>query len=133
MHTPPPQHTHTATHTLIHIHSQVGLETEDPSQLTTVVQDLEKAVAQAPDFPYAQFTLASAYHRMAGVQQSMQLVETARVKFNDAVKRFPTFADGLVLYALVRVRVLLMHALPAALLLPCYTSDSSTFTAVQAY
>ena len=80
---------------------QVSLETEDVSNLDTVISDLSKAVIAAPDQPYPLYSLASSYHRLAGINQSMQLIETARIKFQDALKKFPKFADGLILYALV--------------------------------
>lgn len=90
-------------HTLVcgvYLH-QVSLETEDVSNLDTVISDLSKAVVSAPDQPYPLYSLASSYHRLAGINQSMQLIETARSKFQDALKKFPKFADGLILYALV--------------------------------
>lgn len=82
----------------------MSLETEDvTTNLDTVVDDLTKAVNAAPDQAYPLYSLAAAYHRMASMKQSMQLVETARSKFQDAFKKFPKFADGLILYALVRM------------------------------
>ena len=60
----------------------------------------------APNFPYASYSLASTYHRIAGLLQSVQTLELARDKFEDAVKKFPNYVDGLVLYALVSVKVL---------------------------
>ena len=59
----------------------------------------------APNFPYASYSLASTYHRIAGLLQSVQTLELARDKFEDAVKKFPNYVDGLVLYALVSVKV----------------------------
>ena len=67
----------------------------------------------APTSPYASYSLASTFHRIAGMHQSMQMLESARQKFEDAVKKFPNYVDGLVLYALVRERVCVcvcMHA-----------------------
>ena len=58
----------------------------------------------APNFPYASYSLASTYHRIAGLLQSVQTLELARDKFEDAVKKFPNYVDGLVLYALVSVK-----------------------------
>ena len=81
---------------------QVSLETEDLSNLNSVISDLSKAVSSAPDQPYPLYSLASSFHRLASVNQSMQLIETARAKFQEALKKFPKFADGLILYALVR-------------------------------
>ena len=80
---------------------QVSLETEDVMNLDSVIDDLSKAVKAAPDQPYPLYSLASSYHRMASVNQSMQLVETARSTFQNALNKFPKFADGLILYALV--------------------------------
>ena len=58
----------------------------------------------APNFPYACYSLVSTYHCIAGVLQSVQTLELARNKFEDAVKKFPNYVDGLVLYALVSVK-----------------------------
>lgn len=38
---------------------------------------------------------------MAGMTQSMQMLEKAKSKFAEAREKFPTYADGLILYALV--------------------------------
>lgn len=81
---------------------QLSLESEDPqAPLGTLVEDLEKGLSLAPTSPQAAYLLASAYHRMAGLQQSMQLLETAKTKFGEAVQKFPNFGDGLLLYAMV--------------------------------
>jgi import receptor subunit TOM70 len=80
--------------------NEVSLETEEAMNLDSVIDDLSKAVSAAPDQPYPLYSLASSYHRMASIQQSMQLVETARSKFQNALNKFPKFADGLILYAL---------------------------------
>ena len=95
--------THTRIHT--HTHAQVGMEAEDIQGLTSVTEDLEKALKMAPNSPYALFSLASVFHRMASVHQSMQLLESARLKFEDAVQKFPNYTDGLILYAMVCVHV----------------------------
>ena len=58
----------------------------------------------APNFPYASYSLASTYHHIAGLLQSVQTLELARDKFEDAVKKFPNYVDGLVLYTLVSVK-----------------------------
>ena len=84
--------------------TQVGLESEDPQGLNVVSEDLEKAVKMAANFPYASYSLASTYHRIAGLLQSVQTLELARDKFEEAVKKFPNYVDGLVLYALVSVK-----------------------------
>ena len=84
--------------------TQLGLESEDPQGLNVVSEDLEKAVKMAPNFPYASYSLASTYHRIAGLLQSVQTLELARDKFEEAVKKFPNYVDGLVLYALVSVK-----------------------------
>ena len=78
------------------------LESEDVSNLDLVVEDLTKAVERAPDQPYPIYSLASSFHRLASISQSLQLIETARLKFQEGLRRFPSFADGLILYALVR-------------------------------
>ena len=57
-----------------------------------------------PNFPYASYSLVSTYHCIAGLLQSVQTLELARDKFEDAVKKFPNYVDGLVLYALVSVK-----------------------------
>ena len=80
---------------------QVVLESEEMTSLDTVVEDLTKAVGRAPDQPYPIYSLASSFHRLASISQSMQLIETARAKFQEGLRRFPAFADGLILYALV--------------------------------
>ena len=79
----------------------MSLETEDVTNLDVVVDDLTKAVNAAPDQAYPLYSLAASFHRMASMKQSVQLVETARSKFEIAFKKFPKFADGLILYALV--------------------------------
>ena len=58
----------------------------------------------APNFPYASYSLASTYHCIAGLLQSVQTLELARDKFEDAVKKFLNYVDGLVLYTLVSVK-----------------------------
>ena len=88
-------------HTPTHSH-QILLETaEDPSQLSTCIDDLEKATKMAPSSAHASYSLASSYHRMAGMAQSMQTLEKAKVKFEEARGKFPNFADGMILHALV--------------------------------
>ena len=88
---------HTPTHS-----RQILLETaEDPSQLSTCIDDLEKATKMAPSSAHAAYSLASSYHRMAGMAQSMQTLEKAKVKFEEARGKFPNFADGMILHALV--------------------------------
>ncbi len=82
---------------------QVGLETEDSHAFMTVVDDLERALKMAPESPFMVYSLASTYHRIAGATQSMQQLELARVKFEEAMKKFPVFVDGLILYSLVGV------------------------------
>ena len=102
-------HTHTLTHTHIHTHihththTQVSLEGDDMNGLSTVSEDLEKAIKLAPNCPFALYSLASTYHRIAGIHQSMQLLESARIKFEDAVRKFPNFVDGLILYSMVSI------------------------------
>ena len=59
----------------------------------------------APNFPYACYSLVSTYHCIAGLFQSVQTLELARDKFEDAVKKFPNYVDGLVPYTLVSVKV----------------------------
>ena len=92
---------------------QTTLESaEDPSQLQTCIEDLEKAVKMTPKSAQAAYNLASTYHRLAGLTQSMQTLELARNKFNEAGKIFPDFADGLILHALVsehRYMYMYMH------------------------
>ena len=75
------------------------------TNLQSVISDLSEAVRAAPDQPYPLYSLASSYHRLASINQSMQLIESARTKFQEALKKFPKFADGLILYALVHLYV----------------------------
>ena len=97
-----PLHTHTHTHTHTHIHHKIILETaEGPDQLSKCINDLERAIKMAPNSAHAAYSLASAYHRLAGMTQSMQVLETARTKFEENRGKFPNFADGLILHALV--------------------------------
>jgi import receptor subunit TOM70 len=84
---------------LVH-RARVCLESEEMSNLDSVVEDLTKAVERAPQQPYPIYSLASSFHRLASISQSMQLIQTARIKFQEALRKFPTFADGLILYAL---------------------------------
>ena len=91
---------------MVMFYFQVSLETEDLTNLQSVISDLSKAVSSAPDHPYPLYSLASSFHRLASVNQSMQLIEAARTKFQEALKKFPKFADGLILYALVRLELL---------------------------
>ena len=90
---------------------QVCLESEEMSNLDTVVEDLTKAVEKAPQQPYPIYSLASSFHRLASISQSMQLIQTARIKFQEALRKFPTFADGLILYALVRTQYCIYYIL----------------------
>ena len=87
--------------TMFELHVQVSLETEDLTNLQSVISDLSKAVSGAPEQPYPLYSLASSFHRLASINQSMQFIETARSKFQEAFKKFPKFGDGLILYALV--------------------------------
>ena len=94
-------HTHTNTHN-VHAHThQLNLESEDLQLMPSVISDLEAAITIAPNSPYAAYSLASSYHRLAGLNQSVQILETAQMKFREAMQKFPTYADGLVLHALV--------------------------------
>lgn len=69
-----------------------------------MVEDLKKTLAMVPDCPYAAFSLATTYHRLAGMSQSMQVLTQSTAHFEEASKKFPQFVDGLVLYAMVRRR-----------------------------
>ena len=78
------------------------LETaEDPTKLSACIDDLERALEMSPNSAHAAYSLASAYHRMAGMTQSMQTLEIAKAKFEEARGRFPDFADGMILHSLV--------------------------------
>ena len=55
----------------------------------------------SPNSAHAAYSLASTYHRMAGMTQSMQTLEIAKAKFEEAGGRFPNFADGLILHSMV--------------------------------
>ncbi len=79
------------------------MDTEEPQAFLSVLDDLERALKMAPESPFILYSLASTYHRIAGASQSMQQLELARVKFDEAVKKFPNYVDGLILYSLVRV------------------------------
>lgn len=68
--------------------------------LGAIVDDLEQTLSKVPGSAYAAFTLAAVLHRMAGACQSMELLDKAREGFEGAVKKFPTFVDGMVLYAM---------------------------------
>ena len=70
--------------------------------VSNAVADLEKAIKMAPDHAYAHYHLAAAKHRLMGLTQSMQLMESVKSMFDKAYKRFPSNAEGLVLYAMVR-------------------------------
>ena len=72
-----------------------------PEDLESAIADLKRAVDKAPESSYAAFSLATAYHRMAGVSQSEQLLAQTTARFEEAAARFPTFTDGMVLYAMV--------------------------------
>ena len=92
---------HAHTHTQTQMHTQLNLESEDLQLMPSVISDLEAAITIAPNSPYAAYSLASSYHRLAGLNQSVQILETAQMKFREAMQKFPTYADGLVLHALV--------------------------------
>ena len=70
-----------------------------------MIEDLKEALVRMPESAYAAFSLATAYHRIASMNQSMQLLSQATAKFEEASKKFPDFTDGMVLYALVGERV----------------------------
>ena len=59
----------------------------------------------APNSPHAAYSLATAFHRIAGMTQSMQTLQQAKAKFDEARGKFPEFADGLILYSLVSCAV----------------------------
>ncbi len=82
---------------------------EQQAGIGTVVQDLEKGLSLAPSSPQVAYLLASAYHRLASMQQSLQLLETAKTKFSEAVEKFPNFGDGLLLYSMVCTVVVLAN------------------------
>ena len=81
--------------------SQTGLESDDVQGFTAAADDLERALRMSPGSPFILYSLASTYHRIASVHQSVQLLESARLKFEEAVAKFPSFVDGIILYALV--------------------------------
>ena len=72
-------------------------------QLNSSLTDLEKAVKMAPHSAHAAYSLASSYYRMAALNQSMQLIEMAQMKFEEALLKFPDYYEGLVQHAMVRV------------------------------
>ena len=78
----------------------------DPQALEGVVEDLKKTVRIVPQCGYAAFSLATVYHRLAGMGQSMQMLSQATRGFEEAYSKFPTFTDGMILYAMVRTRSL---------------------------
>ena len=54
-----------------------------------------------PNSAHTAYSLASTHHRLAAMAQSIQMLETARAKFDEARGKFSDFADGLILQALV--------------------------------
>lgn len=80
------------------------MESENQSLdlISNAVSDLETALKLAPGHSYSHYRLAAAYHRLMGITQSMQLMETVKSKFEKAYRQFPSNAEGLVLYAMVR-------------------------------
>ena len=53
-----------------------------------------------PNSAHAAYSLASAYHRLASLTQSVQTLEMSKAKFEEAKGRFPNFADGLILHSM---------------------------------
>eukprot|EP00731_Ephydatia_muelleri_P034182 Em0049g29a len=58
------------------------------------VRDLETAAKLAPDHSYCHYRLAAAYHRLMGITQSMQLMETVKSKFEKAYRQFSVQCRG---------------------------------------
>ncbi len=77
-----------------------------PQDLEAAVEDFQRALEKVPDSEYAAFSLATAYHRLAGASQSEQLLAQTTARFEEAAAKFPTFTDGMVLYAMVRKVIL---------------------------
>ena len=78
------------------------LETdEDPAKLSKCIDDLERALKICPNSAHAAYSLASTYHRLAGLTQSVQTLEMSKAKFEEARGKFPDFADGLILHSMV--------------------------------
>lgn len=73
----------------------------DLNGLSLCIADLEKAVNLAPKSGHAAYLLATAYFRKACLAQSMQLFTKAGSQFEEAIKTFPDFVEGLILYAMV--------------------------------
>ena len=98
---------------LLHICTiQMMLESpEDPKSMETVIEDLKKALELEPLSAYAMFSLGTAYHRVASIMQSAQMLSMATSTFEEASKKFPTFVDGLVLYAMVCIYVTKLHVI----------------------
>ena len=69
--------------------------------MKAVIEGLKKAISLAPQSAYALYSLATAYHRLAGMSQSEQILGEAINTFNKAYGKFPEYGDGLVLYAMV--------------------------------
>ena len=69
--------------------------------LSSCILDLEKAVSMAPKSGHAAYLLATAYFQKACLAQSMELFTKAGSQFEEAIKKFPDFVDGLILYAMV--------------------------------
>ena len=74
----------------------------DASVLHSGIDTLEKVLERVPDCPFATFTLATSYHRLAGMTQSQLCLQQAMSKFEEGSKKFPEYVDGMVLYAMVR-------------------------------
>ena len=82
--------------------ARIVMESENQSLdlISNAVSDLETALKLAPGHSYSHYRLAAAYHRLMGITQSMQLMETVKSKFEKAYRQFPSNAEGLVLYAM---------------------------------
>ena len=65
------------------------------------MEDLKKALVLVPESAYAMFSLGTAYHRVASMTQSTQMLSMATSTFTEAAEKFPEFVDGIVLYAMV--------------------------------
>eukprot|EP00731_Ephydatia_muelleri_P011853 Em0006g747a len=87
----------------VYIHrARIVMESENQALdlVNGAVRDLETAAKLAPDHSYCHYRLAAAYHRLMGITQSMQLMETVKSKFEKAYRQFPSNAEGLVLYSM---------------------------------
>jgi tetratricopeptide (TPR) repeat protein len=80
--------------------ARVLMESDDPNEVLKARDDLEYALRLSPSTPHILYCYGSVYHRAALLTQSMQLLEDAKSKFEEAYQTHPSCVDGLILYSL---------------------------------